>query len=159
MRYLLATLRLLLKIGGPKFDLRSELSISLYLFPCFRRGQEPMTPKHPIHRSLRRLLSFWQNVQTVEQAAGEVARQCRDMVWQRIYPRTAEMSIAQIRGYIRAQAATVVDGEVDLMSHRRHLAPSLRAEIRETALALLVGGVIHDVLSEELPAGTRTLAA
>jgi hypothetical protein len=118
-----------------------------------------MIPKLLIHRSLLKLLSFWQPVQTVEQAAGEVARQCRDPLWQRVYPHAADMSAAQIRGYVRAQAAASVDKEVDLAVCRRHLTPSLHGEIRETALALLVGAIIHDVFSDELPAGTRTLAA
>jgi hypothetical protein len=69
------------------------------------------------------------------------------------------MNAAQIRGYVRAQAAASVDREVDLAVCRRHLAPSLHGEIRETALALLVGAIIHDMLSGELPAGRRTLAA
>jgi hypothetical protein len=118
-----------------------------------------MRPDFPIHRSLFNLLRSWREIRRVEQAAGEVVRQCRDILWQRVYLRTADMSIAQIRGYVRAQAAALVDTEVDRVLCRRGLTPGLYAEIREIAVAQLIGGIAHDVLSREIAANKRTLAA
>ena len=118
-----------------------------------------MIRRHPIYRSLFRLLSWGRNVRSVEQAAGEVARECGHTLRQRIYPRVAEMTVAQIRGYVRAQATALVESEVDHVLCRHHLSPALCGEIREAALGQLVGTTIHDVLSGELPATMRTMAA
>jgi hypothetical protein len=71
----------------------------------------------------------------------------------------AEMSMAQIRGYVRAQAAEVVGSEVDLVLGRRGLSPALYGQIREAAVAQLIAAIAHDVLSGELVGSTRTLAA
>jgi len=153
-----ATLRFPLKIYPPKA--RSEYKVFLCFLPLSRpTATNPMRPRFPVHRSLFRLLFSWRNVHLVEQAAGEVARQCRDTLWQRVYFRIADMSMAQIRGYVRAQAATLVGSQVDGVLGRRNLSPALYEEIREIAVAKLIGAVAHDVLSGELPASSRTMAA
>jgi hypothetical protein len=71
----------------------------------------------------------------------------------------ANMSIAQIRGYVRAQAAALVGSEVERVLCRRSLSPALYGEIREAAIAQLIGGIAHDVLSVERPVSLRTMAA
>ncbi len=151
------TLRFPLKIRPRKLDLTQ--SILCFLPIPQRTVTNPMRPRFPIHRSLFKLLFSWRNVHSVEQAAGEVARQCRDTLWQRVYFRTADMSMAQIRGYVRARAAALVGSEVERVLGRRNLSPALHGEIKEIAVAKLIGWVTHDVLSGELPASTRTMAA
>jgi hypothetical protein len=118
-----------------------------------------MKARFPDHRSLLRFLFTWRNVSVVEQAAGEVARQCRALLWQRTYLRMAEMSMAQIRGYVRAQAAEVVGSEVERVLCRRGLSPALREGISEAAVTQLIAGIAHDMLSGELMGSPRTLAA
>jgi hypothetical protein len=136
---------------------RSEYQVFFYL--SWPAATNTMKQRLPIHRSLLKLLFSWRNARLVEQAAGEIARQCRAPLWQRTYLRMAEMSMAQIRGYVRAHAAALVESEVDRVLCHRSLSPALYGEIREAAIGQLIGGVAHDVLNGELPASTRTMAA
>jgi hypothetical protein len=69
------------------------------------------------------------------------------------------MSIAEMRGYARAQAAGYVDDEVERALYRRHLKPSLRGRIADAAVEQLVGMLVHDFLSSIPPANTNTMAA
>ena len=109
--------------------------------------------------SLIKFLAPWQTVHLVEHAAGEVARQCRVSLWQRVYPRTANMGIAEIRGYVRAQAAGCVGNEVDQALCRRRLKPALHTKVADGAIDQLVRMVAHDVLGGAPPANARTMAA
>jgi len=112
--------------------------------------------------STTRLLSFllpWHTSHVVEQVAGEVARECRSGLWQRVYRRTSNMSLAELRGYVRAQAAGFVGGEVDLAICRRHLGIDLRSRLIDASVDQLVNMAAHDVLSGETPAYAKTMAA
>lgn len=118
-----------------------------------------MTPIYTVHRRLLRLLFCRRQIQTVDQAAGEIARQCRDTIWQRVYPAAYGMTAPQIRGYVRAQAAASVETEVDRVLRRRNLSLSLSGETKEAAINQLIGGVIHDVLCGNPPGMIETVAA
>jgi len=109
--------------------------------------------------SLIKFLSPWQNVHSVERAAGEVARQCRASLWARVYPHTANMGIAEIRGYARAQSVGCIAAEVGRVLSRRRLNPNLYNRVMDAAVDQLVAGVAHDALIGELPASTRPMAA
>ena len=109
--------------------------------------------------SILRLLFPWHGFHSVEQVAGEVARQCRASLLRRVYQRTVNMSVAEIRGYVRAQAAGYVGDEVDQVLCRRRLKPALRNRVADAAINQLVGMIAHDVLSGEPSASTRPLAA
>ena len=119
-----------------------------------------MNPKLPTAGFLK-LLFPWHSIHLVEQVASEVAQQCRAGLWRRVYRRTADMSIAQVRGYTRAQAAGCVGGEVDRTLHERrlNLKPALRDRVVQSAIDQLVAMVVHDVLSNQLPTSTKTIAA
>ena len=101
----------------------------------------------------------WHSCHIVEQVAGEVARECRNSVWQRVYHRTANMSLAEIRGYVRAQAKGFVDDEVERAIHRRHLKAKLRRRLIDASVDQLVVMVAHDVLASDPPVRTKALAA
>src|SRR3990172_3432251 len=110
-----------------------------------------MRPKFPTSGFLRFLFP-WHNVYLVEQVAGEVARECRAGLWRRVYRRSSNMSIAEIRGYVRAQAAGCVAGEVDQVLCRRSVKPALRSRVVDAVVDQLVNMVAHDVLSGAPPA-------
>jgi hypothetical protein len=113
-------------------------------------------------RSLVSLLSFlspWHNAHVVEQMAGEVARQCGACLGRRVYQRTENMSIAEIRGYVSAIAAGCVDGEVSQAISHRRLKPAMRSRVTNAAVDQLVHMVAHDVLAFEPQAHARTMAA
>jgi hypothetical protein len=118
-----------------------------------------MNPIVTIHRSLLRLIFCRRSVQAADQAAGEVARQCRDTVWGRVYPAAYNMTAPQIRGYVRALAAASVEAEVDRVLRRRNLSASLSGETKEAAIDQLIGGVIHDVLCGDSCGVLETAAA
>jgi len=107
------------------------------------------------------LLRFlpWRSGHLATQVAGEVARQCRSALWRRVSCQTASMSVAEVRGYVRAQAAGCVATEVEQVLARRHLKPRLRAQVAASALDQLIGMVVHDVLSEQAPSEASTMAA
>ena len=101
----------------------------------------------------------WYNTRLVTQVAGEVARQCRGTLWQRVSRRTAGMSVSEMRGYVRAHAASHVRNEVALASRRRRLRSALQKQVVDAAVDQLVVMVARDVLCGVPPAGTRTMAA
>jgi len=69
------------------------------------------------------------------------------------------MSIAVVRGYVRAQAAGCVATEVEQALARRNLKPRLRTQVAASALDQLIGMVVHDVLSEQAPREVSMIAA
>jgi hypothetical protein len=69
------------------------------------------------------------------------------------------MSMAELRGYVRAQAAVWIDGEIEHLSTRGALKPALRARVTDTAVNQLISMVAHDVLSGLSPADVRNMAA
>lgn len=109
--------------------------------------------------SLMALIFPWRCVCSVDQVAGEVARQCRSGLWRRVSNRTINMSIAEMRGYARAQAAGCVSDEVDRVLYRRHLKPTLRSQIVDAAVDQVIGMLVHDFLSTVPPVNANTMAA
>ena len=105
------------------------------------------------------LLFPWYHALLVTQVAGEVARQCRASLSQRVVPRTAGMSIAEIRGYVRAHAAGCVRNEVERTGHRRCLRSAVEKRVVDAAVDQLVVMVARDVFCGEPSAATRTMAA
>jgi hypothetical protein len=91
--------------------------------------------------------------------AGEVARECRVDLLRRVYSRTASMSLAEIRGYVRAQAAGYVEAEVDRAVRCGHLSRLLRSRVTDAAVDQLVCVVAHDAFIAESPMSPRTMAA
>jgi hypothetical protein len=79
------------------------------------------------HSNLLEYLLPWRRTRFVEQVAGEVARQCHASLWRRVGRHLGDMSLAQIRGYVRAQALECVEEEVGRTLHRRHLIASYAA--------------------------------
>jgi hypothetical protein len=119
-----------------------------------------MIPRFTV-ASFWKLLFRWHSIHLVEQVANEVARQCRAGLWRRVNRRTCDMSIAQVRGYARAQAAWCACDEVDRTLCERGLVlkPKVRNRVVQSAIDQLVAMVIHDVLSNQAPTGTKTIAA
>ena len=105
------------------------------------------------------ILFPWHNGGLVKQVAGEVARQCRAGLWRRVYPHAANMSIAQIRGYVRSHAAGCVDEEVSCSLSRRRLNPALHRRVTDAAVDQLILMLAHDILCGQLPVYTRPMAA
>ncbi len=105
------------------------------------------------------LLFPWNQTLVVEQAGGEVARECRADLWRRIRLRVDGMSIPEARGYIRAQAAGIAAALVDQVLGRRSLKPTLRSRVLASGIDQLVGMTIRDALSEESTADAKTRAA
>jgi hypothetical protein len=50
-----------------------------------------------------------------EVLADKVASRCRQPVWNRVSHRMHELNGAEARGYVRARAAAVIEGETDLL--------------------------------------------
>jgi hypothetical protein len=68
------------------------------------------------------------------------------------------MSIAEIRGYVRAYAAGCVRNEAEQTIHRRCLKSAVEKRIVDAAINQLVVMVARDALCGE-PAAARTKAA
>ncbi len=117
-----------------------------------------MSPKHFVDNLLG-VLFPWYDAYLVTQVAGEVARECRADLWNRVQLRLANMSIAQIRGYVRAYAAGCVGLEVRQAAARRNLRHGLFARVEKAAIDQLVGMIARDVLSGELSYSQKSLAA
>jgi hypothetical protein len=105
-------------------------------------------------------LSFpWHRTRWIQQAGGEVARECRAELWQRVRQSALGMSAPELRGYARAHATVVAATQVDQVLARRSLRPSLHGPVLASSVDQLVAMAIHDALSEIAPAEARPLAA
>ena len=101
----------------------------------------------------------WSKARLVEQAGGEVARECRAELWQRVRHQVAGMSVPEIRGYVRAHAVGIATAQVEQVLSRRSLKPALRVRVLESGVDQLVNMAVRDTLIEESPDEARTLAA
>lgn len=117
-----------------------------------------MTPIS-LYNSLCIRLFPWTRTRVVEQAGGEVARECRAELWQRVHRQVAFMSVSEIRGYVRAHAAGVAAPQVEGVLHRRSLTPTLSARVLAAGIDQLVTLTIRDALMGEPIAEARPLAA
>ena len=90
-------------------------------------------------------LFAWLDSSLVRQAAGELARECHNAVWEATYENTHGMSRNEGRGYIRAFAPEFLAREIDLVMQRRRARESLRPRILMEAADQLVELVIEDV--------------
>jgi hypothetical protein len=113
----------------------------------------------PLQNALWTLFFPWHRVRWIKQAGGEVARECRTQLWQRVRRSALGMSTPELRGYARAHAAVVAATQVDQVLARRSLRPNLRDRVLSSSVDQLVAMAIHDALSEITPAEARPLAA
>jgi hypothetical protein len=95
----------------------------------------------------------------VEQAGGEVARECHAELWQRVRRQVAGMSVPEIRGYVRAHAAGVAADQVEVVLSRRALKPALGSRVLASGIDQLVSMAVRDALIDESPAEARPMAA
>lgn len=95
----------------------------------------------------------------IEQVAGEVARACRANLWHQISRGTLNMSVAEVRGYVRAYASRHVRAEAEQARSRRHLRRSQLQPLIEAATAQLVAMITRDVLSDASLLRPDTIAA
>ena len=109
--------------------------------------------------SLCTLLFPWSRAHVVDQAGGEVARQCRAELWQRVHRQVAGMSVPEIRGYVRAHAAGIAAAQVEEVLSRRALKPTLGTRVLALGVDQLVSMTIRDALIGEPAAEARPLAA
>jgi len=113
----------------------------------------------PPPNSLFAILFPWFRTRLLEQAGGEVARECRADLWQRVRRQVAGMSVSEIRGYVRAHAAGIAAIQVEQVLSRRSLKPTLRVRVLASGVDQLVSMAVRDALAEESPGEARTLAA
>jgi hypothetical protein len=112
-----------------------------------------------LYNSLCIHLFPWCRARLVEQAGGEVARECRAELWQRVHRQVACMSVPEIRGYVRAHAAGVAAAQVEEVLSRRSLKPSLGSRVLASGIDQLVNLTIRDALIGEPATEVRPLAA
>jgi hypothetical protein len=117
-----------------------------------------MTPIR-LYNSLCIRLFPWTRTRVVEQAGGEVARECRAELWQRVHRQVAFMSVPEIRGYVRAYAASIAAPQVEEVLSRRELTPSLGSRVLAVGIDQLITLTIRDALMGEPITEARPLAA
>ncbi len=104
------------------------------------------------------MLLPWLRTRLVEQAGGEVARECRAELWLRVRRQVAGMSVPEIRGYVRAHAAGIAVPQVEAVLRRRSLKSSLGTRVLAAGIDQLVSMTVRDALIGE-PAEVRPMAA
>jgi hypothetical protein len=112
-----------------------------------------------LQNALLATLFPWRQIRLVEQAGGEIARQCRADLWKRVRRQTMGMSTPEIRGYARAYAAGIADTQVDQILGRHLLKPALRLRVLASGIDQLVGMMVRDALNDDVAADARPLAA
>jgi hypothetical protein len=108
---------------------------------------------------LLKFLLPWHRTRLVEQAGGEVARECRADLWQRVRRQVAGMSVPELRGYVRAHAAGIAAAQVEEVLTRRSMKPAFCVRVLASGVDQLVSMAVRDALTEESPAEARPLAA
>jgi hypothetical protein len=121
-------------------------------------GGTPMNPT-TLRNTLLTILSPSYRARLIEQAGGEIARECQTSLWNRVRQKTFGMSVPEIRGYARAHAAEFAANFVDLVLDRRSLQPSLRLPVLASSIDQLVSMTVRDALCDEMPAVARPMAA
>lgn len=109
-----------------------------------RHASRARTPNSPAEGLLDRLFA-WLDISLVQQAAGELARECHVTVWEVTCEKARGMSRDEARGYIRAFAPEFLQLEVDLVLQRRKVRESLRQRILIEATDQVVELVLKDV--------------
>jgi hypothetical protein len=104
-------------------------------------------------------LFCWLDASLVKRAAGELARECRDTIWEHIYQRTSGMGHAQARGYVRAVAPAFLSKEVDLVLNRHRAGAFLRPHVLARALEEVVDLVADDVVRAQVRTSSLAKAA
>ena len=69
------------------------------------------------------------------------------------------MSLAELRGYARAQAAGLVAAEADRVLGRRHLRPPMRDRVLAAGVDQVVNMAVRDALSGPAADAARPIAA
>jgi hypothetical protein len=111
-----------------------------------------------IPTSLRSRLSG-RNARLVDQLGGAVAHRCRASLWRRTCRQAETMSVAEIRGYVRAHALPLVEPEVDAEMADQGIDQALRGRLIESAVERLIAMTIHDVFSHQPTCETKMIAA
>ena len=109
-----------------------------------------------------RLFDFlvqWIDAPIISQAAGEVARECREPLWRHIHRRVGGMSLAQARGYIRAVAPDFVCDEVDTVLSRRRASRYIRPRVIDLAVEGVLDLLADDILFAQSPRDALHIAA
>jgi hypothetical protein len=101
----------------------------------------------------------WRLRRLVAQTGGELARQCRAELWHRVCRRAGQMSLAELRGYARAQAAGLVAAEADGLLGPRHLRQPQRERVLAAAIDQAVNMALRDALRAPPAEAARPLAA
>jgi hypothetical protein len=109
--------------------------------------------------SLVDFLFPWRSRRLAEQLGGQLAKECRADLSRQGCPGMGSMTIAAIRGYMRAQAGGCIESKLDEVMFRRGSNPALRARVAASAIDQLVAMAVRDVLNGERPARRRLLAA
>ncbi len=109
--------------------------------------------------NLLAVLFPWRRERLVAQTGDELARQCRADLWRRLCRRGGGMSLAELRGYARAQAAGLVATEADRVLGRRHFQPLMRDRVLAAGVDQVVNMAVRDVLSGPPVDTARPIAA
>ncbi len=86
----------------------------------------------------------WRRRRLVAQMGGELARQCRADLWHRVCGLACGMSLAELRGYARAQAAALVAAEAEDALGRCRLRQPLRERVVAAGVDQAVSMAVRD---------------
>jgi hypothetical protein len=119
----------------------------------------PKASKLTIGHRITSFLFSWRNDRLVERAACDITGRCRAGLGWLVYRRAADMSVAEIRGYVRALAWQFVCREVEQMLVCADIKPHLRDRVVNAAVEKLMRVVSHDAINKLAFADKTTLAA
>ncbi len=131
-----------------------RLKISTPAARChLRRGSEQCAPTEGLspprtmdvfHREyLFGLFLRRRDSKRVEQVAQQIAWQCRYIVCSRVGQKTVGMGPDQVKGYVRAHAASVAKAKADTVLQKHHVHSRLRPEVVDRATQLLISRAVE----------------
>jgi len=98
----------------------------------------------------------WRRQSHLTQVASDTAACCQQQVWDLVGVRVATMRAAEVRGYVRARSAGIVQAAAKDAAARENLSASL-----QTTLAELISGNLTSYVNSQLslqPAAVRRAA-
>jgi len=85
--------------------------------------------------------------QKIENLAGDIARQCRTSITQRVIRKSKILPPDQMRGYIRAYVTCCLESVIKQRNDTKHLNPSQISKVILQAKELVIEMVLRDMQS------------
>ncbi len=87
------------------------------------------------------MFTDWRRQSQLPQVAQDASTRCQQQAWELVSDRVASMRTAEIRGYVRARCAGIVNAAASDASNRENLSSHLQQKLAELITSYLIDHV------------------